>query len=38
VNGQKLSRKMTAEEIIDWTKSGIPDKVIEAAASIPESR
>jgi hypothetical protein len=33
VKGQKLSRKMTAEEIIDWTKSGIPDAVIEAAAS-----
>lgn len=31
--GQRLSRKMTAEEIIDWTKSGIPDAVIEAAAS-----
>ncbi len=30
---QRLSRKMTAEEIIDWTKSGIPDAVIEAAAS-----
>ena len=33
VRGQRLSRKMTAEEIIDWTKSGIPDAVIEAAAS-----
>jgi hypothetical protein len=33
VKGQRLSRKMTAEEIIDWTKSGIPDAVIEAAAS-----
>ena len=31
--GQRLSRKMTAEEIIDWTKAGIPDAVIEAAAS-----
>lgn len=31
--GQRLSRKMTAEEIIDWTKSAIPDAVIEAAAS-----
>ena len=31
--GQRLTRKMTAEEIIDWTKSGIPDAVIEAAAS-----
>ena len=33
VKGQRLSRKMTAEEIIDWTKAGIPDTVIEAAAS-----
>jgi hypothetical protein len=33
VKGQRLSRKMTAEEIIDWTKAGIPDAVIEAAAS-----
>ena len=33
VKGQRLSRKMTAEDIIDWTKSGIPDAVIEAAAS-----
>ncbi len=33
VSGQRLSRKMTAEEIIDWTHSGIPDAVIEAAAS-----
>ena len=31
--GQRLSRKMTAEDIIDWTKAGIPDAVIEAAAS-----
>ena len=31
--GQRLTRKMTAEEIIDWTKSGIPDAAIEAAAS-----
>jgi len=31
--GQRLSRKMTAEEIIDWTKSRIPDAVIEAAAA-----
>ncbi|HEV8117843.1 MAG TPA: hypothetical protein VGQ32_04920 [Thermoanaerobaculia bacterium] len=31
--GQSLTRKMTAEEIIDWTKSGIPDAVIETAAS-----
>ena len=38
VKGQKLSRKMTAEEIIDWTKSGIPDAVIEAAASLSASR
>ncbi len=33
VRGQRLSRKLTAEDIIDWTKSGIPDAVIEAAAS-----
>ncbi len=31
--GQRLSRKMSAEDIIDWTKAGIPDAVIEAAAS-----
>jgi hypothetical protein len=33
VKGQRLSRKMTAEDIIDWTKAGIPDAVIEAAAA-----
>jgi hypothetical protein len=33
VKGQRLSRKMTANDIIDWTKTGIPDAVIEAAAS-----
>ena len=33
VRGQRLSGKMTAEEIIDWTRSGIPDAVIEAAAA-----
>lgn len=33
VKGQRLSRKMTAEDIIDWTKAGLPDAVIEAAAS-----
>jgi hypothetical protein len=33
VKGQRMSRKMTAEDIIDWTKAGIPDAVIEAAAS-----
>jgi hypothetical protein len=33
VKGQRLSRKMTAEDIIDWTRAGIPDAVIEAAAS-----
>ena len=33
VIGQRLSRKLTAEDIIDWTKAGIPDAVIEAAAS-----
>jgi hypothetical protein len=34
VKGQRLTRKMTAEDIIDWTKAGIPDAVIEAAASL----
>ncbi len=33
VKGQRLSRKMTSEDIIDWTKAGIPDAVIEAAAA-----
>ncbi|HEX5856023.1 MAG TPA: hypothetical protein VFZ57_10415 [Thermoanaerobaculia bacterium] len=33
VRGQRLSRKMTAEDIIDWTKALLPDSVIEAAAS-----
>jgi hypothetical protein len=33
VKAQRLSRKMTAEDIIDWTKAGIPDAVIQAAAS-----
>ncbi len=33
VKGQRLARRMTAEEIIDWTKAGIPDAVIEATAS-----
>jgi len=33
VKGQRLARKMTAEDIIDWTKAGIPDAVIETAAS-----
>ena len=33
VRGQVLTRKLTAEEIIAWTKAGIPDAVIEAAAS-----
>ena len=33
VRGQRLSRKLTAEDIIAWTKAGIPDAVIEAAAS-----
>ena len=38
VKGEKLSRKMTAEEIIDWTKSGIPDSILSAAASLPAPR
>ena len=38
VMGLRLTRKMTAEEIIDWTKSGVPDAVIEAAASLAPSR
>ncbi len=33
VKGQRLAPRMTAEEIIDWTKAGIPDAVIEATAS-----
>jgi len=33
VKGQRLSRRMTSEDIIDWTKAGIPDAVIEAAAA-----
>ena len=33
VRGQRLTRKLTAEEIIAWTKAGIPDAVIAAAAS-----
>ncbi len=33
VKAQRLTRKMSAEDIIDWTKAGIPDAVIEAAAS-----
>jgi hypothetical protein len=33
VRGQRLSWKLTAEDIIAWTKAGIPDAVIEAAAS-----
>ena len=33
VKGQRLSRKMTSEDIIEWTKAGIPDAVIEAAAA-----
>lgn len=31
--GQRLSRKMAAEDIIEWTKAGIPDAVIESAAA-----
>ena len=33
VRGQALTRRLTAEEIIDWTRAGIPDAVIESAAS-----
>lgn len=33
VRGQALTRKLTAEEIIDWTRSGILDAVIQSAAS-----
>jgi hypothetical protein len=33
VRGQRLSRKLTAEDIIAWTRAGLPDAVIEAAAS-----
>lgn len=31
VRGVRLSSKLTAEEIVDWKKSGIPERVIEAA-------
>ncbi len=33
VRSQRLSRRLTAEEIIDWTRAGIPDAVIVAVAS-----
>jgi hypothetical protein len=33
VRGQPLTRRLTAEEIIDWTRAGIPDAAIESAAS-----
>jgi hypothetical protein len=33
VRGQRLTRKLTADDIIAWTKAGLPDAVIEAAAS-----
>jgi hypothetical protein len=33
VRGQALTRKLRAEEIIDWTRSGISDAVIQSAAS-----
>jgi len=33
VRGQPLTRRLTAEEIIDWTRAGVPDAVIESAAS-----
>ena len=31
VRGQRLKRKLTAEDVIDWKKSGIDERVIEAA-------
>jgi hypothetical protein len=33
VRGQALTHRLTAEEIIDWTRAGIPDAVILSAAS-----
>jgi len=33
VRAQPITRRLTAEEIIDWTRAGIPDAVIESAAS-----
>jgi hypothetical protein len=33
VRGQALTRRLTAEEIIDWTRAGIPDAVILSATS-----
>ena len=33
VRGQALARRLTAEEIIDWTRAGVPDAVIQSAAS-----
>ncbi|HSS44852.1 MAG TPA: hypothetical protein VLO07_05870, partial [Thermoanaerobaculia bacterium] len=33
VRGQRLKAKLTAEEIIDWKKSGIAEAVIQAAVS-----
>jgi hypothetical protein len=33
VRGQALTRRLTAEEIIDWTRAGVPDAVIQSAAS-----
>ena len=33
VRAQPLTRRLTAEEIIDWTRAGIPDAVIQSAAS-----
>jgi hypothetical protein len=33
VRGQAVTRRLSAEEIIDWTRSGIPDAVIQSAAA-----
>ena len=33
VRGQAMTRRLSAEEIIDWTRSGVPDAVIQSAAS-----
>jgi len=33
VRGQPLTRRLTVEEIIDWTRAGIPDSVIQSGAS-----
>jgi hypothetical protein len=33
VKGQHLKRKLTAQDILDWKRAGLPDEVIQAAAA-----